>query len=381
MDWKALVGFKPFEEIVTDALNSLRSSGSRITNLNKGGVFRTLVELAAQGTYDLYGLLVSVAPQGFVVHATGRWLDLHCSGLGLTRFPAQRTRGVVVFGRDRTQGNVTIDAGTIVKTDVSPTGRELRFFTEASAVLPAGQAEITVPVYAEFEGAAHNVGPGYIRRIVTHIDGIDWVTNREGWIIEEGADVETDESLRQRYLARWDELATGATAAGYKAWARSIAGVVDVAVDDRFPRGQGTVDVIITSTAGYPSAELIAEVQAYLETQKPICDNVLVKAPEIAPVDFDLTLYLPPYQGSEAVVEAAALAILQALFVKVDGSAIEPLRIGESLYRAKLTSLLMGIPDVVNVSIAAPASDAVMTPGQLATLGQVQVRVERVSGQ
>ena len=53
MDWKALVGFKPFEEIVTDALNSLRSSGSRITNLNKGGVFRTLVELAAHGTYDL----------------------------------------------------------------------------------------------------------------------------------------------------------------------------------------------------------------------------------------------------------------------------------------------------------------------------------------
>ncbi|MGI6542978.1 MAG: baseplate J/gp47 family protein [Limnochordia bacterium] len=379
MDWKALIRFKSFETLVSDALAALRAKGSRITDLNKGGVFRTLIELASQGVADIYKLILSVAPQGFVVYARGRWLDLHCEGMGITRFPATRTRGIVVFGRSKPGGNVVIRAGSIVKTGVGTSGREMRYFVEEETVLPEGALEVAVPVRAEFEGASFNVGPGYIDRLVTHIAGIETVYNPEGWIVEEGADEEDDESLRQRYLGRWDELATGATRAGYAAWARSVPGVVDVAVDDRFPRGQGTVDVIITGPAGAPSQELIDEVQAYLEARKPITDNVLVRGPETVTVDFDVALHLPRYQGEATTARDQALRVIQALFVQDDELDVPVLGIGESLYQARLIGLLMQIEHVQNVVIVSPAHDVILAPGELASLGTVNVTVERVN--
>ncbi|OUM97878.1 MAG: hypothetical protein BAA04_11355 [Firmicutes bacterium ZCTH02-B6] len=380
MDWKALVQFKTYETLVAEALNKLRARGSRITDVNKGGVFRTLVELASQGVSDLYGLILSVVPQGFVIYARGRWLDLHCAGMGLTRFPATRARGIVIFGRHKPGGNVVIRAGRVVKTGVGPSGRELRYLVEEETILPEGALEVAVPVRAEFEGASYNVGPGYIDRIVTHIPGIDYVYNPEGWLVEEGVDEEDDESLRQRYLARWDELATGATRAGYMAWARSVPGVMDVSVDDRFPRGPGTVDVIIMGPAGMPSQELIDAVQAYLETRKPITDNVLVRGPETVTVDVHVTLYLPQHEGDAAAAEAQARRVIQALFLHDEELGIEVLGIGESLYRARLTSLLMQhVEYAQNVLIGAPAADVLLSPGQLATLGNVQVSVERVA--
>lgn len=378
MDWKALIKFKSFETLVGDALVALRSKGSRITDLNKGGVFRTLVELASQGVADIYKLILSVAPQGFVVYARGRWLDLHCQGMGLSRFPATRTRGLVVFGRNKPGGNVVIPSGTIVKTGVGPSGREMRYLVEEETILPDGALQVAVPVRAEFEGASYNVGPGYIDRLVTHIAGVDTVYNPEGWIVEEGADEEDDESLRQRYLGRWDELSTGATRAGYTAWARSVPGVVDVAVDDRFPRGQGTVDVIITGSAGAPSQDLIDEVQAYLETRKPITDNVLVRGPETVTVDFDLTLHLPRYEGEAAVVEGQARRVIQALFLQDEELGVPVLGIGESLYQARLIGLLMQVEHVRNVVITSPTHDVILSPGQLASMGTVNVTVERV---
>jgi len=153
---------------------------------------------------------------------------------------------------------------------------------------------------------------------------------------------------------------------------------VDVAVDDRFPRGQGTVDVIITGSAGAPSQDLIDEVQAYLETRKPITDNVLVRGPETVTVDFDLTLHLPRYEGEAAVVEGQARRVIQALFLQDEELGVPVLGIGESLYQARLIGLLMQVEHVRNVVITSPTHDVILSPGQLASMGTVNVTVERV---
>lgn len=380
MDFDSIVETKTRDEIVEDVRRHLRDEDSPVTNWNPGGIIRTLTEMFAQGLADLYSSLTQIVKQGFVVHATGRWLDLHCEGLGITRFEARRTRGVVIFGREDGDGSVTIPAGTIVRTDASAVGQELRFFVDEPVVLPDGELEVAVPVRAEFEGAAYNVGTGAIRRLATHIAGIDYVTNRDGWIIVEGTNRESDDALRRRYLERWDDLAQGATKAGYAAWARSVAGVVDVAVDDRFPRGQGTVDVIITGPAGTPSQALIDEVQAYLETQKPITDNVLVRAPAPVVIDVDVCLYLPALEGDLEAAKRRAATLIEAMFISNGTPGVLPWKIGETPYRAKIASVLMGIEDVVNVAVDLPAEDVPLAPGELATLGTVTIRAERVGG-
>lgn len=55
----------------------------------------------------------------------------------------------------------------------------------------------------------------------------------------------------------------------YRRWAMSVDGVTAAYV---YPlrRGLGTVDVVITSADGLPSAEIIAATQAYIDDVRPV---------------------------------------------------------------------------------------------------------------
>lgn len=373
MDWKSMIKFKDMDDLVSEALQRMRALKTRITDLNIGGIFRTLIELSSRGTADLYQLLLAVLPQGFPTKSSGCWLDLHCEGMGLQRKPAKRTTGIVKFARKNASGSLRIPTGSTVKTDMSPRGAELRFITTQDVIIPDGATTALVPVKAEHEGARYNVGPSYISKLVTYVSGIEYVTNEEGWILEEGADLEDDDSLLKRYLGRWDELSTGSTGGAYASWARSIPGVMDVSVDEQFPRGQGTVDVIITGPAGAPSAELIKSVQEFVEKQKPICDNVLVKGPELVPVKVQATVWMHPSRGDRTVIRARATEALNGLFIGP-----QSLRIGEDLYKAKMTALLMAVsPDIVNVTVDEPSGDTIVEPSQLCVLSDLDVQVQR----
>lgn len=379
-DFKQLIGYKDFRTLVDEAIARLKTSGgSKVTNLNPGGVFRTLLEMSLQGVADLYKLLAEVAPQGFAGTASGPWLDLKAQEVGITRNPARKTEGLVTFFRTDAAGQVQIPAGTVVRTEAGASGEYLRYLTSVDAVLPDGALEVVVPVLAEFPGAQYNVGEGLITVLVTNIPGVEGVRNDAGWITSEGADEEDDESLRQRYFLRWSELSLGGTRQAYISWARSVPGVRDVAVDDNFPRGQGTVDVIITGTAGPPSQALIDEVQAYVDQRRPVTANVLVKAPTAQPVDVTLTVWIPADTGEVAAVQADVEAAVRALFGLQEVDGIAALRIGEDLLRARLVAIVMARQHVVNVDVASPAADVAIPVDGLATLGTLSITVLRVS--
>jgi uncharacterized phage protein gp47/JayE len=58
-------------------------------------------------------------------------------------------------------------------------------------------------------------------------------------------------------------------------------------------RGLGTVDVVITSADGLPSAEIIAATQAYIDDVRPVtAKNCLVLGPTIKTVDLDIQVSL-----------------------------------------------------------------------------------------
>ena len=259
-------------------------------------------------------------------------------------------------------------------------GNELRFFTTENVVIPAGTASLEVPVKAEFDGAAYNVGQGYIRVLVTHIPGIDAVTNAADWLVEEGADQESDAALRKRYKLRWNELATGSTALAYESWAYQVPGVMDVAVNDSNPRGDGTVDVIIASPAGEPTEVLRNTVKAYIDTRRPLCSDVQVIGPTLQTVDLDITLYLYPDRGSLTDARTEAERILQKFFTMTDGETdVEAQRIGDDFIRARLISHLMGIQDVFNVVLTSPVDDISVAVDELASRGTVVLQVERAT--
>lgn len=310
----------PIEKTLDDVRNDLFSQISSVQqagylpgflNLNRG-VVRGLIELWAWGLYQLYAFLASVLKQAFASTATGLWLVLHAAQVDLIPKAATKAKGTVYFTRTGSSGNVNIPAGKIVKTLPDGEGNVYRFVTTVPVVLQDGQTEIAASVEAEEYGAGSNVVTGQITEIVTVIPGVDAVENRLSWLESEGTDKEKDEPLRQRYFLAWKAL-SGVTKYAYESWALSVTGVVSVKILDQHPRGEGTVDVIIKGTAGIPTQALIDAVDAVVQEERPINDNVEVKGPTAVNINIDAELEL--VFGTPADIVSEVENRINALFL------------------------------------------------------------------
>lgn len=378
-DFRQLLGIKDLSTLLNEFFDRFKSKGGKVTNLNPGGVFRSMSESAITPVSELNDLLVQVLPQGFATYATGQWLDLKVADVGITRLQATRTQGQIPVYKQDPSSPLLYPAGAVVKTEIGQDGQSLRYFVTSDTIIDAGLAQGLIPIEAEFPGSQYNVGEGYITVMETYIPGVDHISNEADWILTEGTDIESDDNLRQRYFLKWDELAQGGIDESYISWAKSITGVVDVSVDSDFPRGQGTVDVIITSAEGMPSAQLIQDVQDYIEQKKPNIANVLVKSPATVPVDVTAIIYIPKDSGDINLTQSTGESRIQAYYGQNTVTDIKTRRIGESTFLSRLNSLLMAAPDAVNAQISSPAADVIVQPDELTILNSLNISVERLA--
>ena len=158
---------------------------------------------------------------------------------------------------------------------------------------------------AEQTGTAYNLPADKITVSMIHLDGVSSINNEENWLYEEGADIEDLESLRERCLEAWSELAERTTASKLKSVAKAVPGVLDVQIDDQHPRGQGTADIIITSTSGAATQELLNKVEAATEYLKNNYDNFLFKSSTIVNENITVTIFIAKEASTQGVAEQA----------------------------------------------------------------------------
>ncbi len=371
---------KTYTELVASMLTAI-GQRTGLTNFNVGSVVRTLSEVHAEVVAELYAFGAEMLKQGFLDTATGFWLDRKAREYGLTRKPAIKTEGVVIYSRKVPRStNIPIPSGSIVTTPKDQAGKEYRFFTTEDAILESGQISVQVPVIAESAGSSFNVGPSSISKMKTYIAGIEAVTNPTDWISVVGADEERDADLRQRCFLAWEELSQGGTAAAYVSWALSVPGVKSAFVDDTLPRGEGTVDIYIMGEAGPPDPALLASVQEVVDQNRPITADALVRSPDIVPVD--LILSVIPRSGYDAVaLEAEVRRRLSIFFGDIEDAALSiiPLGVGKDVVVAQIVGIVMAIPGVYSVVVLSPASDIAIQPNQFPELGMVSVTMEAAS--
>lgn len=390
MSHKNIFGFevKTRDDIVEEVKNRLSASGSLITNWNPGGVARTITEAFAQGLADLYTLLFGssdgsrkgVVHQGFLPYSSGKWLDAKVAELDLVRRPAVRTVGEVIITREPHVDRVVIPDGTIVQTLPGKDGEVLRYFV-IGRFIHDGELSRRVPVRAEFPGWRYNVGANMITKMAQHIHGVASVTNDAAWITTLGSDEESDEALRARYLRTWHELSRGGTDGAYIAWATSPeVGGYDAVVDSEHPRGQGTVDVYLSSPTGPADAAMLAAAREYIEARKPNIANVHVYPSNPVEIDISVRLVLPEFDGDEALVMSEANARLAAFFSDNPSLSIRRLRIGEGLARSRISFSLSDIPKVRNVAVLLPEEDVAIGRFEQLVPGNITVQVVREGG-
>jgi len=361
-----------FEKLKEATIAELREEGFVVSNFHSGGVFYTIMMIVLRIKIEFTELLRTVLNNMFISHAHGAWLDIKAADYAKKRKKAQKTQGLITLSRMDEQGEaVKIPKGHVFKTEKDINGEELRFFALEPSILQKGTLTVDVLVEAETEGSRYNVPQGQITRSLTYLSGISTITNSKNWIVREGSDTEEDDSFRTRGLRSWSERATRTIEDTFINAAESVAGVLFAQADCNHPRGQGTIDVIVTGTAGEATEGLLSEVREAVELITGPYDNVLVKSSVTVSQDVAISVTVNDAATDEEIKNKVASLLTELLAV----------RKGRKLYELRLSDInhviRSGYASTTNVEITSPMQDVKLAKDKVVTLGTVSVTVRR----
>ena len=350
----------------------LQEAGFIITNFHSGGIFYTMLMIVLRVKIEFIQLLRTVLNNLFVSHATGVWLDLKMADYSKKRKKSQKTQGLVTVSRLDADGEaVKIPKGTVFKTVQDINGEELRFFALEAAVLQKGAQTVEVPVEAELEGTRYNVPQEQITRTLTYLGEVS-VSNTKDWITREGSDTEDDESARTRTLRSWSELAQRAIEDTFINTAESVPGVLFAQADCLHPRGQGTVDVIVTGTAGEATEGLLNDVRNAVAQIAGPYDNILVKSSVTVPQDIAVTVTVSNAPDNSQI-ENRVRTILTGLLAVRKGRRLHELTCSDINL-----AIRSGCDTVTNAVVTVPAADVRLSRDKVIIPGTISVTVERL---
>lgn len=354
--------------------NELADEGFIINNFNKGGIFYLIIRIFVTIYIELKTLARTIINNLFIKHADEDWLEIKAPDFGKTRKEAVKAMGYVTVYRNEYQNALQITKGHMFKTLPDVNGREMKFYALETTVIGAGEEQGRVLVEAEESGTGYNLPAGKITVSMIHLDGVETVSNEEGWLYLEGSDIETVEDFRKRIGESWSELAELTTESKLKNVARKVSGVLNVEVDAQHPRGQGTTDIIITGTGGEATKELLQRVEAATSYLKGNYDDFLYKSSTVIHQDISLTLYIAKETSIDGI-KATAEHIIEDVLQLGKREELNCMYMDDVRYALK-----KGIADYKRVEFSEPVSDIEEGKDIVVMLGNLEVTVLNVGG-
>jgi len=316
----------------------------RRSNLN------VLSRVHSAAVHGLYGFIQWLAVQIIFDTAEAEYLERWASIWKVYRLPSSFATGTVTL--TGTNG-ATIPA----LTELQRADGAL-YTVDADVDIAAGTAVVSVT--AVDAGQAGNAATGYALTLTTPIDGV--VSKGTAGALSGGADAETDDALRARFIARIQQPPHGGAKHDYEAWALEVAGVTRAWV---YPQesGIGTVTVRFVrdnDASLIPDAGEVATVQAYIDERRPVtAKGSYVVAPIAAPLAFSIGV-----TPNTAAVKAAVTAELTDLISRES----EP---GGTLLLSHIRAAISAAAGETNYNMTAPAADVTHATGYMATLGAI----------
>lgn len=360
------------EEKKEEILDELSEAGFVINNGRTGGIFLTIIMIILKCHIELKVLARTILSSMFIDTAEDEWMELKAADFSKARKLESKTKGVVTLSRTEDGQPIRIAKGTVFKTSMDNNGEELKYISTELTIMPSGTLTITVPVIAEAAGTKYNVAQNQITRCLINLEGIDDITNTQGWITKEGTNIEEIDNLRNRTKSSWAELATLPIAEKYKNICEAVEGVFFAEVDDQHPRGQGTVDVYITSSAGAASESLIADVETAVETIRGPYDNVAVMSTATVVQDVAVEIDMPNTESITGIESTATEVITELLAIKA-GKSLNTLTHTDLIYYLKKS-----ITAAKAIRIITPSEDVTLSKSSILVVGNISIVVEQV---
>jgi uncharacterized phage protein gp47/JayE len=304
-----LIG-KTADEILERELSLVQDKGLPITDYFSGAAGRTMLEVNASVTEDVYESVKRIAKWGTLSESEDDWLDARIyDEYLLERNPATFAVHQCVLTCTTGFGPYTISPNSLWSTTPGQPEDAKAFSVLTGGTLNDG-GTLTIEVIAERSGSAYNVAPNSITILRTPLPGVS-INNPAMPVINTSLlmtaqDRENDEEYIRRARLSRAVIGAGRTDELYEYWARTARSEVkQVKVYSEHPRGQGTVDIVIHGDDVLTSG-IVADVNAYIQLRKPGHADVLVSAATVIlePVIAALTVkagYQP--QANAAVLE------------------------------------------------------------------------------
>lgn len=359
-------------EVEAQILDWLTSVGFTGTSWQEGSWQRHMVmafaRLLAEGSQQV----PLTAALGLIRLATGAAKTLVAYEVyDTTREEAVKTQGEIVLTSTAGAPLHTIAVGDLVVADAPSDPANTWRNTTGGALAPGGT--ITLEWEAETGGADANVASGTTLYLWTPLVGVTATNPAIGttgtWITRPGVDTESDSRLEARALGKLDALAYGATDGAYAVWAlEPDLTITRVLVRDNNPFGANTVDVVIATAVGAPTAGQVTAIDSYIvdgidpvtgeiQGRRPLNDDVTVRGAVVMIQNVIATVTVSA-SSATATTSAAIQAALTAFFstLPIGGVVIPPASSGV-LVRAELLATIMELDGVINVAMATPAAD------------------------
>lgn len=312
---------------------------------------QVLARVLAGASHAMHGHIAWLAEQVIFDTAEAEYLERWASIWGIVRKSAAAASGnVTITGNN----GLVIPAGTAL---VSASG--IGYTTVADVTIAGGSA--TAAVLADAAGSAGNAVAGDQLNMTTPIAGVASQVIVAAGDLTGGADVETDDALRSRFIERIQQPPHGGASFDYVTWALEVAGVTRAWV---YPQelGLGTVTVRFVrddDASLIPDAAEVLAVQEYIDARRPVTADVTVVSPVAVPLDFSIAV-----TPNTTVVKAAVEAELKDLIRRES----EP---GGTILLSHIREAISIAAGESNYTMTAPSADVTRTVGQMTTMGTI----------
>lgn len=286
--------------------------------LSRAHPVRLFLEALAAIIVWLMNQINFAAKMNMLAYAVGDYLDHIGILVGCTRIPASAAKTTIKVKLSSVRDSaVIIPKGTRVATEDN-----MVFVIDENTEIAAGNISINVGATCKTVGAVGNgYGAGEIATIIDHIGYVESMSNVSE--SEGGADVEDDESYRERIRQAPEAFGSG-TDGWYTYHTKAVSDLIgDVFVEgpeDRVAAGEesrpGEVVVYALNKDGtLPGQELKQSIKEYLTTPRVhyLTDMVSVEDPTVEKYDISLTYWIDRADSTQAtaIQEAVKTAVNQ----------------------------------------------------------------------